>query len=96
MKSKLVTAYICNLIDMVLVLFCCDIGIYMPRLFLGEATTFMAAKIILVGISMWCTWEEYQSGRCSDWYFKFKCYAWRGLYVFLVVYDIFMIIGGVL
>jgi hypothetical protein len=96
MKSNLVTAYICNLIDMVLVLFCYDIGIYMPRLFFDKATTFMAAKVMLVGASLLCTWEEYQSGRCSDGYFKFKCYMWRGFYAFLIAYDVFMIIGGVL
>jgi hypothetical protein len=96
MKSKLVTAYMCNLIDMVLVLFCCDIGIYMPRLFLDSVATFIVAKTILIGTSILCTWYEYRLGRCSDMLFHAKCNMWRYLYVFLVVYDVFMIIGGVL
>ncbi len=96
MKSKLVTAYICNLIDMVLVLFCCGIGIYMPRLFLDGVVTFVVAKVILVGISMLCTWNEHKTGKRPDVYFEVKCHAWRCLYIFLLVYDVFMIIGDVL
>lgn len=97
MKNKLVTAYLFNLIDMVLVLFCYYIGInYVPRLFLYDVAAFVFFKIVMIGLSIVCTWRAYQLEKCSESGFHAKCNLWYYLYLFLIVCDVLLIVGDAL
>lgn len=100
MKKRLILAYILNLLDMAIMI-CCygnviDVCLYhLPRPWLNDVIAFICAKVILIGMSLWCTHIAWTNGRCTEMQSKIKSWIWVCLYIFLLIYDItILIIGG--
>jgi hypothetical protein len=99
MENKLIISYVLNIFDMIILL-CffndADMSKYgLIRPCFDSVFAFVFAKVVLVAISLWCTFLSYKHNRCAEVYFKIKSWVWIFIYSFLVIYDIAIImIGG--
>lgn len=100
MKKRLILAYILNLLDMVMILCCYDNSMYvrlyhLHRPWLDDALAFICAKVMLIGMSLLCTYTAWTNGRCMEMQIKIRSWIWVCIYMFLVIYDItILMIGG--
>lgn len=98
MENKLIISYMLNIFDMIILLCFFNDADSMSRYNLmlscfDNMFAFIFAKVVLVAISLWCTFLSYKNNRCTEVYFKIKSWVWIFIYSFLVIYDI-IIIGG--